>query len=239
MFDFVQAAVGAKEFWTTIGGAVVGGTISYLIQLKNLREARATRRDDRKLAKQASAHSLQFKVVKIHSNINGIHNHIEQCYRAGRASDPSAEPWQFLLPLVNLSPLINFSADEMGMLLGLQHDDVFNRVVDLDTVHNSLIEAVRVMNAERRALTDALKPDKVDDRAVSGTLDHQQALAIRPRMMELNGLIEDVRGMAAKTDLESRDALRQLNQLLRTALQLSFQVHFLDEHAAVDQANST
>jgi hypothetical protein len=134
-----------------------------------------------------------------------------------------------MLPLANLPENINFAADEMGMLLGLKHDDVFNAVVDMDVAHNSLVEAVRVMNTERRALTERLQADIISNRVISGTLDPTQALAIRPRMIEVNSLIEGIRSSAAKNDMQSRTALRQLNELLRKELGLTFRLHFTDE----------
>jgi len=185
--------------------------------------------NDRKRADQALGNALQFKTIKIHSNIIGFPRHIEECFEEAITRDPNAEPWQLMLPLANLPETINFSADEMGMLLSLKHDDIFNAVVDMDIVHNSLVEAVRVMNAERRALTEKLQADRVNNRVVSGSLDPQQALAIRPRMIEVNSLIEGIRGSAARNNAQSRSALRQLNELLRKELGLTFRLHFTDE----------
>jgi hypothetical protein len=231
MIEFLKGIIGAKEFWTTIGGAMVGGGISFLIQLKNLREARANRREDRLRTDQGLSQSLQFKMTKIHSNIHAIHQHIEECFEEVLKKEPKAEPWQLMLPLVNLPETINFAPDEMGMFLGLKHDDVFNAVVDMDVVHNSLVEAVRVMNAERRALTERLQAEMVEGRVVSATLSREQAMDIRPRMIEVNSLIEGIRASAARNDKASREVLRRLNEVLRKELGLTYRVYFTDEQA--------
>jgi hypothetical protein len=110
MMELLKTIVGAKEFWTTLGGAVVGGGIGYLIQLKNLREARANRRDDRKRADQGLGHALQFKMIKVHSNIHGVHRHIEECFEAVKSKESRTrnsaqdDRWNFCLTAGTLCP---------------------------------------------------------------------------------------------------------------------------------------
>src|SRR5437016_11506997 len=185
-------------FWETILGAVSGGTIAYFIQMKVLREARKERDRDHERVKQAQGHSLLFKMVRIHSDFYGIHRHIESCFEGATQKGLKGEPWQFVLPLANPPDHVHFSSEEMGMLLALKHDDVFNMVVSMDVIHNSLSDAMKVLNSERRALTERLKHDEANGAVLSGELSKDEMLALRPRMIEVNTLIESIRASAKR-----------------------------------------
>jgi hypothetical protein len=229
MLDLLKTAVTAKEFWTTLFGAVVGGLISFSIMTKTLREARQNRREDRRRTDQALGNAIHFKLIRIHSDINGIRRHLDECFAHNRI-DPNAQPWQFTRPLVNLPDAVHFTSEEMGMLLGLRNDAVFGAVVELDLLHNTLIEGVRAMSAERQSLLAMLRPQHVDaSMIVSGVLDPAE-VAVRARMLEVNDLIRNIYAAAQRDDERSRTALRQLNELLRRELGLTYRLEFTDEH---------
>ena len=76
------------------------------------------------------------------------------------------------------------------MLLALKNDDAFNLIMPMDVIHNSLSEAVKALNTERAALTEQLNTVEVEGVVVSSILDQRQVLALRPRMSNVNSLIE-------------------------------------------------
>ena len=143
---------GQTEFWSAIFGAVVGGSIAYMIQLKALREGRKQRDEEHKRLQQALGNALLFKMIRVHSNFYDVHKYIEGCFAEAARREHKGEPWQFVTPLANPPDPVYFSSEEMGMVLGLKNDDVFNLVLQMDVIHNSLIDIVRVLNTERRAL---------------------------------------------------------------------------------------
>ena len=110
----------------------------------------------------------------------------------------------------------------MGMMLSLKDDDVFNSVVAMDTVHNSLVATVRVANAERRALSEKLDAEYAEGEVVGGTLTRDQALKLRPRMIEVNTLVEAVRTQAGTAFKESGEAMDGLHKLLRDKVGISY-----------------
>jgi hypothetical protein len=112
---------------------------------------------------QAQGSALLFKMIRIHSDFHSINRHIEDCFENAGPRHEVDEPWQFVLPLANLPDPVHFSPDEMGMLLSLKNDDVFNSVAEMDVLHNSLIEALKVFNTERRNLTEQLQPANVTE----------------------------------------------------------------------------
>jgi hypothetical protein len=96
----------------------------------------------------------------------------------------------------------------MGMLLALKNDDVFNLVASMDVIHNGLSNAAKVFNEERRALTERLRHDEAKGAVLSGGFDsREQMLALRPRMIDVNSLIEAIRANAKRDSMESCDAL--------------------------------
>jgi hypothetical protein len=213
-----------KEFWSAIAGAIVGGFIAYIVQVKALREGRKQRNEDRKRVQQAMGHALLFKMVRIHSNLYIIYRHVEGCFEEAARRGLKGEPWQFMLPLANPPDPVHFSSEEMGMLLGLKNDDVFNIVISMDVIHNSLSDAIKLLNTERRALTERLKAKEAEGTTVSGVLDEDQMLAVRPRMIEVNSLIENIRASAKRDFEESGVALDGLNKVLWEKLGLAYKL---------------
>ena len=188
-----SAILRETAFWSAITGAIVGGFIAYIVQVKALRERRRQRAEDHERIQQALGNALLFKMIRIHSNFYGMHRHIEECFEEAARREFKGEPWQFLLPLANPPASVHFSSEEMSMLLALKNDDAFNLVVPMDAIHNSLNSTFKVLNTERRALTERLTVDDAEGTAVSGVLDKQQELALRPHMIEVNTLIENMR----------------------------------------------
>jgi hypothetical protein len=231
----LASILSSAEFLSAIAGAVVGavagGLIAYIIQAQALREARRQRNEDHKRTQQGLGHSLLFKMVRILSDFHGIHQHFENSFEdAGKKGFGGDDPWSFVLPLANPPEPIHFAADEMGMLLAQKDDDTFNSVLPMDIVHNSLIEVLKVFNAERRALGERLRPEEVNGvngAVVTGVMDRDEALALRPRMIEVNGLINSLR-TSARTDFqEANEALNKLSTTLREKLGLRHKLELL------------
>ena len=217
---------GQTEFWSAILGAVVGGSIAYMIQVRALREGRRQRDEDHNRLQQALGNSLLFKMIRVHSNFYGVQQHIEDSFAEAARRGHKGEPWQFVRPLANPPDPVHFSSDEMGMVLGLKNADVFNSVLQMDVIHNSLIATVRVLNIERRALTERLKVDEAEGPVLSSTLDKDQVLALRPRMIDVNSLIVSVRADAKRGFEESDQALNGLHEMLRDKLGIAYKLEF-------------
>ena len=211
-------------FWSAVAGAVVGGLIALVIQLVNLRASKRQRDEDRLYTRQALGNSLLFKVVRIHSNIFGIHHHIETCYKSALKLGGESEPWNFMIPLANPPEFVFFSADEMAMLLALKDNELFNLVMSLDVIHNSLVEMLKLLNVTRKDLTDRLKVQQIDGTTLSGVFSENEKLALRPKMIEVNALAEQVRMLAKNYYDDSAKALEQLAELLRSKLNLTYSI---------------
>lgn len=219
---------GKTEFWSAILGAIVGavsgGSIAYMVQVKALREGRRQRDEDHNRLQQALGTALLFKMIRVHSNFYDVHKYIEGCFAAAARRGHKGEPWQFVLPLANPPDPVHFSSEEMAMVLGLKNDDVFNLVLPMDIIHNSLIATVKVLSTERKSLTEQLKADKAEGVVLSSTLDRDQDLALRPRMIDVNSLIVSVRADAKRGFEESDQALNDLHEILRDKLGVTYKL---------------
>jgi hypothetical protein len=149
-------------------------------------------------------------------------HHIERCFDNAAKQGLPGEPWQFVLPLAVQAEPVDFSPDEMAMLLGLKNNDVFNMVVSFDAIHNHLVAATGLMGVERRALTQMLNADTVEGTGISGTTDRAAYLALRPKMIEVTSLIEHIRRDARRDTDDSFTAMQRLNDLLKEKLGLTY-----------------
>jgi hypothetical protein len=224
----MMSVLTSPEFWSALAGAVVGGAITFVCQLYALREARTQRDADQRTKRQAQANALFFKLMKIHSNLHGVHSHFWECLEEGRKELPDAEPWQVVRPLANPPESIHLPADEMGMLLGMKNDPLFHAVMDVEAMHNALLAAVHAYNTERITLGDRLARtqevhSEVGDR-VSGVLSNKERNALRPAMIGVNSLADSILAQAKSALTLSREAVQGAQSMFRERLKLPFTV---------------
>jgi hypothetical protein len=213
-----------SEFWAAIAGALVGGLITILIQAQALREQRRQREEDRKQVQKSLAHGLLFKMISIHSGFHRIHQHFEQAFKRAEAKNFKGEPWQFVQPYGNPPVPVRFSTEEMAMLLELKDNQMFNSIAGLDDIHNSLSSGVGLLTAERNQLTDRFKNEQFDGSIGTSFLTNSQHLELRPQMIEVNSLIEQLRSEAKQDFDQSKAALARLEVLLRDKVGLEIKL---------------
>lgn len=220
-------------FISTISGAVVGaivaGVISYLIQTKALKEARKDREEEQLRAKQALGIALLFKIIRIHSNLKALHDHFERCIELAKKQGSEKEPWTTFLPLANTPMAIHFSADEMGTLLSLEEDNVFNAIMNMDAVHNALAEGMNAANERIKLLRERLPVADVKGKVVGTEMDREQGLALRPLMIEVNDLFEQLYAQSERDEKEASDAMFKLEDTLRRKLDIKFKIELIQE----------
>ena len=210
-----------REFWSGAIGTVVGGGITFLAQSRGFREQRKQRAEDRLRGQLGLAYSMFFKMMRIHSDFHGVYRHIEDCFEKAAREKLGGSPWQFVLPLANFADAVHFSPDEMSMLLGLKDMQAFNAVMDMDVRHNAVLDAARVMSAERRALTERLKADEFEGGRLSGVMDAKTQLLLKPKMIEVDSVIMQTRDDAKSGTEDSYAAMNALQRLLKAHLNVS------------------
>ena len=181
------------EFWAAIGGAVVGGLITALIQIISVRAA-ANERKCVELAKQQGlARSLVFKVVKIESDFLKFKEHADECSSRALAHGLPVG-WAAFVALANFPRQISFSAEEMVTLMQVKDDKLFNEVMTFDEVHAGVIDILNLYRAKRTALLDGL-PAEMQGLIGAIGLDQKQHKSVAPKMAELDQLAIDTIGM--------------------------------------------
>jgi hypothetical protein len=210
-----------REFWSGVIGTVVGGGITFLAQSRGFREQRKQRAEDRLRGQLGLAYSMFFKMMRIHSDFYGVHRHIEDCFEKAAREKLEGNPWQFVVPLGNFADAVQFSPDEMSMLLGLKDMQVFNMVMDMDVRHNAVLDAARLMSAERRALTQQLQADEFEGARLSGVMDPKMQLLLMPKIIEVDSVIAQTSHDAKNGTEDSYAAMNAIQKLLKARLGVS------------------
>ncbi|CAA2141767.1 hypothetical protein [Hyphomicrobium sp. ghe19] len=228
MSEAFFALAKSTELWAAIVGAVVGGLIAVAVQLIALRETRSVREQDHKRQREALANSLIFKSMRIFSTAHGLHQHfIESDVRAA-ADGCNGESWQKYLPIANPPEPIHFSHEEMGMLLALKDSFVFNAMMNMDVRHNSALATLRAFNDSRASLTQAIcsvaSLDAEEGRLVSHSIPLSETAKLRPMMIEVNSLADDLKAHVASDFVRAKQNLQDLQALFKKELGFSYKL---------------
>jgi hypothetical protein len=169
--------------------------------------------------REGLANSLIMKMARLYSNIRTLHEHVEQDLKA--AGNPAGNLWQFVTPLANPPAPIYFTSEELGMLLGLKDNAVFNSVVSMDQIHNGLLDTMRAYTGHRQRLAERLpRATNVEASRLTSYLTKEQKLELAPYLIDTNSLVEQLQQQAAKDVLDAKKALESLQNLLRNRLGL-------------------
>ena len=165
--------------------------------------------------------SLLFKVVKILSNAHELHSHLDRALSAAGKPDSPPEPWQVVVPLASLPNEVRFSSEEMSMLLSVGDAEVFNLVFPLDTIHLSMLNSARTLFRERALLLEQCQAQAIQGTKAIGEFSEEELLRLRPRMIAVNELAQQLRVIAERLLQESRQALELLQSQLGERLDLT------------------
>lgn len=214
----------SSEFWAAIVGAVVGGLISLGIQMIALSATKKERELERKNISASQGRSLLFKVMRIHSDLDGLFHHIEDSFSAARP-EVHHEPFTFVLPLANFPEYVHFNESEISLVMTFKNDNLLNSLMSLDVIHNSLIETFRTYNAMRSELTRNM-PAEMSGNVGTTTLTREAMLALRPKMVEANMLLTSIRARAKLDYDESQSTLIVLHRDLAKHLSFTGKLDF-------------
>ena len=164
-------------------------------------------------------------MIKIHSNLHGFAQHLEERFAEAERDGFEGEPWEIYLPLANTPAPVHFSTDEMAMLLSLKDDDLFNNIVSFDAVHNGTIEIFQTLNERRQVLTAEL-PAKMDGAKGETVLTPEQLLFVEPKMVEVNMLVNSAREWCRTEDPNARTLLTRLHAVLKDRVGLTIEISF-------------
>lgn len=219
----------SSDFWAAIVGAVVGsvvaGLIAYLIQQQVLKASAKQHEEEAKERRQALGHALLFKMIRIHTDLGLMRMHLDECLGKLETKEHAGmEPWQVVLPIVNPAETVHFSTDEMALLLSLKDNDLFNDLSSFDVIHNSTIELFRAHASQRAALFEMLHPSSMDGMIGETTLTKEQFMRVRPSMLQINALLNDMHKRCTGDAEQAWDVLQRLVTILNEKLELGVSV---------------
>jgi hypothetical protein len=212
--EFIAAIVGS------VVGSVVGGGIAYWVQKSASDEENRRREEERAETRRALGQSLLIKMLRIHSNLYGFHEYIEGSFKHAEKEGFKGAAWQILRPLASIPAHVDFSADELSVLMSLKDNDLFNTVVNLDAVHNNFLDSFSTFNARKSNLVDAMPGAVIDSSKVESFFTEEQMMVLGPKMHEVDRLIEELRTRIQLDYSEADHALDALHALLNDKLKL-------------------
>ena len=221
-----SASISSAEistFWAAISGAIVGGIIACAIQIIALKEARRQREKDHWRTQQLLGYSLIAKLTKIHSNFGTYYYHFHKQLRKKERNE-ELEPWQFVFPIANPPHPIHFSSDEMGMLIALKNDHVSTSVLLLDTAHNSMQDILSNFYNKRTMLIEQIEVQNIEGTRGTTTLHKSEYIALRPKMIEVNNIVEESYAYLKRGFEDSRGALHLVSELFRDELKIVYDI---------------
>lgn len=218
----------SEEAWAGLlgglGGAAVGGLISWLLQWQARRADKALTKADRRERQTGMAHAVIYKLMAISSHYAVYTMSFEAAWERVANERPQPEPWQFVLASAHEPDPIHFSTDEMTLLVQLGMQDVFNSLLTLAEAHNQM-GAVSALYARKREELNQLIPPTafVGDRLITEA-DEATRMRARPLMIELNGLATSMRAFAARDAAESLATLERAHREFADKLDIKFKL---------------
>lgn len=212
------------EFWAAIAGAVVGGVISYIIQWQSLRHAERDSANQKEEERGAIAYQLFVKTMRITSNLKNMHEYIEKEI----AKVPETDMHRmgiYVQPLATHTSQINFSEKEIVLLPSLGDDELMNKMISLDTIHNDTIELFRFFAETRSNLVGTITPEMLEKIAGSCVKDTEYSIFIG-RLTALNSLIAHVKNRAELDYNEAKSTLENLHIALTKSTRFDLKFRF-------------
>lgn len=209
-----------SEFWAAIAGAVVGGVITYLIQVQSLREARRARDAERNQADKAIGYSLALKTTALWNNIARMKLQIDGAREKQRNGGLNSL-FIALQPLVNLPEPVQYETRELSLLFTIGVPETLNKVFRLDTIHNSLLPVWTLYASKREQLNDAVQVLGIDGESGIASIAIPKGSPGGRLMFEVNDLAEKLAQRVELDELHAREARDMLVTALNTKLGLN------------------
>lgn len=213
-----------SEFWAAVIGAVVGGGLAGAVQYMTIRHQKSEEDRRRRENSQALGRGLVFKLMRIVTVLRNLHVHIDEA----RSRVPEAmhdEPWTYVLPIANLPETVRLTSEEVSLVM-LSSVAIMNNLLDIESVHDSSLQVMRKYGELRQALVERLPISQSQDQVVTSALSREQIEMFRPRMIELNTLINALGARSLRDYERAKDTLIDVGGILASRYGIKFDFHF-------------
>jgi hypothetical protein len=219
--------------FSAIGGSIVGGAIStivaFVVQKRNLTAAKKQRDEDRLEIRKARGYALLFKMIRIASNIENLGKAMQSCFEEAARRGLKWDPWQIVQPMVPANDPVNFTAEEMALILSID-DKLFNEIASMDQLHNSTAALFDLYGIMRQKVMERFGAVMSGNIGVTG-LTQSEHDWLAPRATELNGLIAVLQQRAIEDGKEAWSVLVKLRDSLEKNLGIKHRLERRDGKA--------
>ncbi len=222
MLSAICQIVTSSEFWAAIVGAVVGGLLALFAQWLAIRAERKQREVERFRNKQALAMSLLFKVRDMHGNYVQSRRSIEEQFADAEQRSMVGEPWRFFKPFSSNLTHFQFTPDEKVTLLELKNDRLLNETLLLEPRHFHYVESLSTLNRLIFELVEKTVPEHVEGDQGRVELTRDEYMKLRPRMLQVNSLIDELRAEASEDAEAFGKLMEELAKAYKDKLRLPF-----------------
>jgi hypothetical protein len=206
--------------FSAIGGSIVGGAIStvvaFVVQKRNLTAAKKQWDEDRLEIRKARGYALLFKMIRIASNIENLGKAMQSSFEEAARRGLKWDPWQIVQPMVPANDPVNFTAEEMALILSID-DKLFNEIASMDQLHNSTAALFDLYGTMRQKVMERFGAVMSGNIGVTG-LTQSEHDWLAPRATELNGLIAVLQQRAIEDGKEAWGVLVKLRDSLEKNL---------------------
>jgi hypothetical protein len=188
--EFLGGLTGA--FWPTIIGAVAGsvvaGTIAYILQSANNRQARNERLAGKRQEDLVLAFTTMVKVIKIMSHLTQIKDTLDECL-AIMPPNIGIMAWTFVRPFAAMPPKVTFTKEESGFILSTHINALMLTALEIADVHNDTIVLMDKYSKRREELAELTPIESLHgDYAVTKS-DPETMKALLPRVIPTNAIL--------------------------------------------------
>ncbi|WP_159079855.1 hypothetical protein [Methyloceanibacter sp. wino2] len=191
-----------------------------------LRAQRKQRDEDRFREKQALATSLLFKVRDMHGNYAQSRRAFEEQFAEANQRGLVDDPWRFFKPFSSNLTHFHFSPDEKATLLELKNAKLMNETLLLEPRHYHFVESLSTLNRLIFDLIAKVPPVRVEGDSGWVELPHDEYAGLRPQMIQVNSLIEQLRTEASEDSETYRKLVEGLAKAYKETLHLPFAITF-------------
>jgi len=214
----------ATEFWASLFGALVGGSIALCIQLLVFWQAGRERKQRALEEQEAVAYMLFEKLRVIDTGLQGFHQHALAA-RSKLEEMPGAESWNALLPLGNFPPPVELTSLEIAMLI--RHGDwrLYDKITTIVAVYGADRDAFVTYSDYRHSLSCQL-PSVIEGTRGLVELTREEYMKVAPQMASARTLADAIMQSSARHAQEARDAALAFNAALKKLVGRSFAMQF-------------
>jgi len=152
-----QTSITAWTVFSVVGGSILGCAISaivaFVVQKRNLDAAKKQRDEDGLEIRKARGYALLFKMLRIASNIENLGKAMQGCFEEAARRGLKWDPWQIVQPMVPANDPVNFTAEEMALILSID-DKLFNEIASMDQLHNCTAALFDLYGTMRQKVMD-------------------------------------------------------------------------------------